>query len=136
MPNDAGVRADRAVGAPAGADAVEDFVDAYIDSFTTWDILSLFGSTPGQSALPGDVAQLVGRPEPAVDTCLRRLVEKGFFVTEPGPGARRYAWHPSPELARSLSAFVKATSDRRGRLRALSLLLRKLGSAGTRDRLD
>jgi DNA-binding MarR family transcriptional regulator len=136
MLKDAGVRADRAAGAPVGVDAVEDFVNAYVDSFTTWDILSLFGSTPGESVMPGDIAQLVGRPEPAVDTCLRRLVEKGFFVAEPGRGARRYVWSPSPELERSLTAFIKATSDRRGRLRALSLLLRKLGTGGSRDRPD
>ena len=136
MLKDAGVQAGRSAGTPAGVDAVEDFVNAYVDSFTTWDILSLFGSTPGGSAVPGDIAQLVGRPEPAVDICLRRLVDKGFFVTEPGRGVGGYSWKPSPELERSLAAFMKATSDRRGRLRALSLLLRKLGSGGARDRLE
>jgi hypothetical protein len=135
MLKDAGLQAGHPAAAPLGADAVEEFVNAYVDSFTTWDILSLFGSTPGGSTVPCDIAQLVGRPEPAVDTCLKRLVDKGFFVSEPGRGAGRYAWRPSPELERSLAAFMKATSDRRGRLRALSLLLRKLGTSGARDRL-
>lgn len=131
-----GIRAGGTASAPAGADPVEEFVDSYLDSFTTWDVLSLFGSTPGSSAMPGDIAQLVGRPEAAVETCLGRLVEKGFFEAEPGRGTKRYVWNPKPELARSLAAFIKATSDRRGRLKALSLLLRKLGSGSPRDRLD
>jgi len=86
--------------------------------------------------LPSDIAQLVGRSEVAVEGCLRELAESGFFEVEKAPGRVYYHWRPKPKLKADLERFIAATGDRRGRLKALSLLLRKLGTVGAREGSD
>lgn len=116
-----------------GTVALDDFIDAYVDSFTSWDILNLYGTDSSRLCAPKQIAQLVGRPEASVRESLDTLVAKGFFQVEEGSDAAYYHWKPTRDLAQQVDAFVEATSDRRGRLRALSVLLRKLG-AGATDR--
>lgn len=115
---------------------VEAFVEGYVDSFATWDILALYGTSPNRLCDARHIAEAIGRPEPQVERSLRSLVEKGFFRLEGAEPQDFYHFDPEPGLARELGAFVAATSDRRGRLKALSVLLRKLGPAGPPDQLE
>ena len=112
---------------------VDSFVNFYVDSFTDWDILTLYGSSPHNLSPVEDIAMEVGRSEDVVESCLTSLAEKGFFVVERSPGGTRYRWRPDGELAASVERFVNATADRRGRLKALSVLLRKLGPSSSTD---
>lgn len=115
---------------------VDGFVEDYIDSFAAWDILCLYGTKPNRLSLPCDIAELVGRPTQLVEECLRSLAQKGFFKVERSTERCHYHWAPDPKLAARLKRFVSATTDRRLRLKALSILLRKLGPAGSRDHLQ
>lgn len=108
---------------------LDEFVEKYVDSFTAWDILTLFGTSPNRLSKPDEIAGLVGRPQGAVESCLKVLAEKGFFEIEVVPGRVYYHWKPEESLCAGLHEFVTATADRRGRLRALSALLRKISSA-------
>ena len=114
-----------------GVSDLEEFVETYVDSFVAWDVLTLFGTSPNRHSNPTDIAQLVGRPQAMVDACLSSLAEKGFFLAEDSGGKTFYHWKPNADLARKVDGFVKATADRRGRLRALSILLRKVGGTAS-----
>jgi hypothetical protein len=107
-----------------------EFVRDYIDSFTTWDILSRFGAAPEALADPRVLASELGRPVDVLDSCLRALADKGFFRRESAPSGPCYRWSPDDPLASRLQEFMAATADRRGRLTALSVLLRKLAGEG------
>ena len=54
-------------------------------------------------------------------------------VTSSKTSVSTFRWHPNGDLAACVERFVAATSDRRGRLKALSVLLRKLGPPSATD---
>lgn len=112
---------------------VDAFVERYVDSFAAWDILTLYGTSPNRLCDVCDIAELVGRPEALVEESLRTLADKGFFRIEESSGRSFFHFEPSPALADELGGFISATTDRRGRLKALSVLLRRLGPSGAAD---
>jgi len=104
------------------------FVDEFIDSFITWDLILFFHENPYTVGSPSSIAMSIGRLDADIEPYLDELAEKGILSHEHrlGDGAETiYAYKPQPEFEKMVSEFKRALKDRASRLIIVSKVLQK-----------
>lgn len=110
---------------------VEKFVEEYLDSFITWDLLLFFHENPYTVGTPSSIALSIGRLGSDIEPYLEKLVEKGVLTKEErgGEGGEAlYSYRPSPEFEKTVMEFKRALRDRASRLIIVSKVLQKEAS--------
>lgn len=102
--------------------AVMQFVDDYVNSLLTWDILVYFHKNPDETLGPEELALRLGRhtDESAIE--IEALCDGG--ILEHAGGLIRYA--PAQETREIIGTFVDACQDRGRRLALIALVLHKI----------
>lgn len=103
---------------------LKEFVDEFLDSFTSWDLILFFHHNPGVADSISGLAARLGRSVESVESALQGLVEKGVVKCKDRSGGI-YFYEPGEEFKDKIEIFVQALEDRILRLKILSLLLRK-----------
>ncbi len=104
------------------------FVEEYIDSFISWDIILFFHENPYTVGSPTSIAMSIGRLGSDIEPYLERLADKGVLTRElrSGEGTETiYAYHPEPDFERLVIEFKRALRDRASRLIIVSKVLQK-----------
>ncbi len=107
---------------------VSAFVDEYVDSFVTWDLILFFHENPYTVGSPSSIAMSIGRLGADIEPYLEKMTEKGILSHElrPGDGAEAiYAYKPEPEFEKLVREFKRALKDRASRLIIVSKVLQK-----------
>lgn len=103
-------------------DNVHMFVDEYIDSFISWDILLYFHRNSSAVETPASLANRLGRNQSDVEAEIDKLVKKDVLTRADG-GTFRHA--PAPELSSRIQAFSDALTVASSRMTILSQVLGK-----------
>ena len=98
------------------------FVDEYIDSFVSWDILLFFYHNPTAVESPAGLAARLGRSEDDVTDAIKVLHRKGALKSD-GDGIFRY--DPEPDLSKRMKRFNDSLASSSTRLSILSQMLMK-----------
>ncbi|OFW58155.1 MAG: hypothetical protein A2Y75_01145 [Candidatus Solincola sediminis] len=104
------------------------FVDEFIDSFITWDMILFFHENPYTVGSSSSIAMSIGRLGADIEPYLEKLSEKGILTREyrPGDGADViFAYKPQPEFEKMVAEFKRALKDRASRLIIVSKVLQK-----------
>ncbi|MBN2027859.1 MAG: hypothetical protein JW854_13980 [Actinobacteria bacterium] len=104
------------------------FVDEYVDSFITWDLILFFHENPYTVGSPSSIAMSIGRLGSDIEPFLERMTEKSILSHEfrAGDGAETiYAYKPEPEFEKAVIEFKRALKDRASRLIIVSKVLQK-----------
>ncbi len=107
---------------------VNEFVEEYIDSFITWDLIMFFYENPFTVGSPSSIAMSIGRLDAQVQPNLEKLVEKGVLSkeTQMSDSAEDiYSYKPNNEFEKMVEEFKKALKDRASRLMIVSKVLQK-----------
>ncbi len=96
------------------------FVEVYVTSFLTWDILLHFHRHEQDGFAADDLALLLGRKAGDVERALRDLTEKDVLECDDSA----YRLCAAGELRDSIDKFVKALHNRETRLNVLTAVLR------------
>lgn len=99
---------------------IDRFVEAYVTSFLTWDILVHFYRNEQDGFAADDLAPLLGRKAGDVEQALRELSEKDLLQRDHAV----YRFCAAGELRDSVRKFVQALHDRETRLTILTRVLR------------
>lgn len=101
------------------------FIDAYIDSFASWDLALFVHYNPGAMDTVEGFATRLGRSVEEVTASLERFCRLGCF-SQTGEGrVKVYSPTLSPELKEVLARFVHAQDDRELRLMLIRSILQK-----------
>lgn len=104
------------------------FVEEYIDSFISWDLILFFHENPYTVGSPSSIAMSIGRLGSDIEPYLERLSDKGILVREyRGQGGTEtiYAYKPEPDFEKMVIEFKRALKDRASRLIIVSKVLQK-----------
>jgi predicted transcriptional regulator len=107
---------------------VSRFVDEYVDSFITWDLILFFHENPYTVGSSSSIAMSIGRLGSDIEPYLERLADRGVLTREfrSGEGGETiYAYKPEPDFERMVMEFKKALKDRASRLIIVSKVLQK-----------
>lgn len=110
---------------------VEKFVEEYVDSFITWDLILFFHENPYTVGTPSSIALSIGRLGSDIEPHLERLAEKGVLTREERSGEDGeaiYSYKPNPEFEKMVMEFKRALRDRASRLIIVSKVLQKEAS--------
>ncbi len=106
--------------------SVKHFVDRYVRSLLTWDVLIFFHRNPdAELDIEGLASRLGRRPEelsPEVDELCKDE------ILECAGGLIRY--RPTPELRQAVAEFADACQERGRRLAFIALVLHKINPHG------
>ena len=103
-------------------EGVHSFVDDYVVSFVSWDILLYFHRNADAIETPSSLASRLGRRQRDIEAEISRLVEKGVLTPVNGDTFRHA---PAPALARQIEAFSDALNVASSRMTILSQVLGK-----------
>lgn len=104
------------------------FVEEYIDSFISWDLILFFHENPYTVGSPASIAMSIGRLGSDIEPYLERLADKGVLFREyrASDGSEViYAYKPEPEFEKMVMEFKRALKDRASRLIIVSKVLQK-----------
>lgn len=101
---------------------VHKFVEEYVDSFISWDILLFFHNNPGALESCESLSNRLGRNEDDVSVGLDVLANKGVLLTA-GKGV--YQSNPDPQFLNRVKAFSDALCVASTRLSILNQVLSK-----------
>lgn len=104
------------------------FVEEYIDSFISWDLILFFHENPYTVGSPTSIAMSIGRLGSDIEPYLEKLADKRVLVRElrTGDGSETiYAYRPEPDFERMVIEFKRALKDRASRLIIVSKVLQK-----------
>jgi predicted transcriptional regulator len=104
------------------------FVDEYIDSFITWDLILFFHENPYTVGSSSSIAMSIGRLGSDIEPFLEKMTEKGILTHEfrAGNGAETiYAYKPDSDFEKMVMEFKRALKDRASRLIIVSKVLQK-----------
>lgn len=105
---------------------VMEFVDRYLDTFVTWDVLVYFHENPGIEKKISAIALDIGRRITSLQPSLTALAEQGLLASEVEPGDEpSYRYAPTSEFKSGMDRFIEATRDRTNRLAFVSKVLQK-----------
>jgi len=105
---------------------IREFIDKYIDSFVTWDVLNYFHENPEVECNLSIISSEIGRHPPKVEPSLSILTEMGVLFEESGEeGDVQYKYVASAEFRAKMEKLVTLTNDRTNRLAIVSLILQK-----------
>jgi hypothetical protein len=107
---------------------VAGFVEEYVDSFITWDLILFFHENPYTVGSPSSIAMSIGRLGSDIEPFLERMTAKGILTHEfrAGDGAETiYAYKPEPDFEKMVIDFKRALKDRASRLIIVSKVLQK-----------
>lgn len=103
---------------------VEAFVNKYIDSFVTWDLIVFFNHNPNVFDTSNNIARKIGRNEEEVSAALEELKNKNVLnLLNKTP--RIYTFEPSNEIKQMIGKFVELLKDPVARLQIVSLVLKQ-----------
>lgn len=103
---------------------MREFLDSYVDSFISWDVIVFFHTNSGVIDTPKGLAARLGRHEDEVKKVLEQLCQKGVLGKKQ-KDATLYFYTPSEEVKKDIDQFVRSLDDRSFRLQILSILLRR-----------
>ena len=98
------------------------FVDEYVDSFISWDILIFFHHNPSAIETARSLSGRLGRRLEDTKDGLTFLCEKDVLRTVDN---ETYEFKPEDQLAKQITAFSDALTQPDTRLRILSRVLSK-----------
>lgn len=104
------------------------FVDDYVDSFITWDLILFFHDNPYTVGSPSSIAMSIGRLGADIEPFLEKMTGKGILSHEfrAGDGAETiYAYKPEAEFEKMVREFKRSLKDRASRLIIVSKVLQK-----------
>jgi hypothetical protein len=107
---------------------VGNFVEEFVDSFITWDLILFFHENPYTVGSPSSIAMSIGRLGSDIEPFLERMATKGILSHEfrAGEGAETiYAYKPEPDFEKMVIDFKRALRDRASRLIIVSKVLQK-----------
>lgn len=107
---------------------VGSFVEEYVDSFITWDLILFFHENPYTIGSSSSIAMSIGRLGSDIEPYLEKLADKGILSHEfrAGDGADTiYAYKPEPDFEKMVMEFKRALKDRASRLIIVSKVLQK-----------
>ena len=107
---------------------VSGFVDEFIDSFITWDLILFFYENPFTMGTPSSIAMSIGRLDSDVLPYLEKLVEKNVIMRETrvqDSAETVFSYTPNKEFEARVEEFRKALKDRASRLMIVSKVLQK-----------
>jgi hypothetical protein len=105
-----------------GGAEVHKFVEEYVDSFISWDILLFFYNNPGALESSESLSNRLGRNEKDVSAGLRALATKGVLLSAT---KGIYQSNPDPQFQARVKAFNDALSIAPTRLSILNQVLSK-----------
>lgn len=101
---------------------VVDFVDRYVSSLLTWDVLVFFHRNPDAVLDLEGLASRLGRRGEELDPEIKTLCD-GKILSRAG-GLIRYK--PTPEMRQTVGEFVDSCQDRGRRLALIAIVLHKI----------
>lgn len=107
-------------------EALSAFIEEYLDTFCTWDVLVYLAHHPDFFGPADRLAALVGRPIAEAVASMRRLVEKGLAEVVAGEGGDRYRLAAGDERLELLHRFAVGQEDRTVRMEALRKVMSRL----------
>lgn len=108
--------------------SVSSFVDEYLDSFITWDLILFFYENPFTVGSPSSIAMSIGRLDSDVLPYLEKLVDKNILSKElqvRDSSETIFSYVPEKNFESSVEEFKKALKDRASRLMIVSKVLQK-----------
>jgi len=102
--------------------AVMSFVDQYVRSLLTWDILVFYYRNQDAVLDLAGLSRRLGRRADELKPEIQSLCEDGI-LDESGDLIR---YDPSPELKMTIAKFAEACQERRRRLALIALVLHKI----------
>lgn len=105
-----------------GDGEVHKFVEEYVDSFISWDILLFFYNNPGALESSSSLSNRLGRNEKDVTAGLSTLSKKGVLL-QVDKGV--FQSNPDPQFLNRVREFSEALSVASTRLSILNLVLSK-----------
>ncbi len=107
---------------------VSSFVEEYIDSFITWDLILFFYENPFTVGSPSSIAMSIGRLDSDVLPYLELLVGKKVLTSElqvRESAETIYSYVPDRQFEARVEGFRKSLKDRTSRLMIVSKVLQK-----------
>lgn len=103
---------------------LEQFIEEYLDSFVSWDLILFFHHNPGVVDGAFGLAARLGRSVENVEEALEKLEAKGV-VKKKGEDSVVYFYTPDESFEEKVKLFDQALENRFLRLKILSFLLKK-----------
>lgn len=103
--------------------AVMQFVERYVGSLLTWDILVFFHRNPDAVLDVEGLATRLGRRQAEIEPEIATLADAR--ILQSAGGLIRYK--PTAEMRETVGAFVEACQDRGRRLALIALVLHRIG---------
>ena len=107
----------------ASDDALRFFIQEYLDSFCSWDLLVFLAHNPESVDTPRGLATRIGRPVSEIASCLARLSEKGLIESASAFGEQLYRLSGDEEQLSVLQRFARMQSDPATRTEALRRIM-------------
>lgn len=104
------------------------FVEEYVDSFITWDLILFFHENPYTVGSPSSIAMSIGRLGSDIEPYLEKMADKTILSHEFRAGDTAeaiYAYKPEPDFEKMVMEFKRALKDRASRLIIVSKVLQK-----------
>lgn len=112
---------DDILGAP-----VRTFVDTYVRSLLTWDVLAFYHRNPDAILDINALSTRLGRPSEELQPEIDMLCRDG--IVRCGGGVISYS--PEPAMRETIGAFADASQERQHRLALIAVVLQKIAPAG------
>lgn len=110
-------------------DAAFAFADAYVDSFTSWDLLVFLYHRPDTEQTVDGLASVLGRSEDDLQRSLDSLCGSGAVqIIECDDAPACYRLGPDGSMRKGLAAFVQTCSRKDARLEMVRRVLARFGS--------
>lgn len=103
---------------------IKEFVEEYIDSFTSWDILVYYNNNPDSKLNIDQLSVKIGRSTKDVQKSVDILKVKNILnLSEENNNL--YCYQPAELLKNKIDHFIEALNNREKRMSILSIILEK-----------
>lgn len=99
------------------------FVDEYVNSFLSWDLIVYFYNNFDIRNTINDLAVCLERKEGDLDSEVRKLAEKGLLRHD--GKTHMYSYNPLPDQKHQVEKFVLSLNSKEQRLSVLGRILQK-----------
>ncbi len=102
-----------------------EFVDKFINSILSWELIVLFHSNPGIQDDNNGISKLVGRKPEDVKNVLQSMCNDEIVQITEIEGQTIYYYHPSEEIEILIKRFIESIKEYDTRILLLSRVMEK-----------
>lgn len=106
-------------------DRINEFIDIYIDSFLSWELIILFHSNPGIKDDIKGISRLLARKPENIQLALDVMCSKGLTCSEYIYERQVYYFNPPEELKQMINLFISSLDTYDNRIKYINRILNK-----------